>query len=439
MATRTVWPKLFADIHNARTTHAAYACGFILSLLCMVDGISGAGAQPAASERFFPNDVSCAPRAGYGPNPITTYCSLKDFDVSKPHFAMDALEQSLGGESVVVLRIAVWSLTDRKIVSRLCQFLTASTKEVTVSTQRDTSSEDAVEALVDCAKQKGVQKVGKQFHGLQPGGVNSYHLKVMYVETEQRWFVLVGSGNLSSGRKNIDYWMKLPDVAKTQPTPNGDLPLNPSHVSWLACIVFALNAETFDNSNAAVGAIRSQCESVLPNESGYLLPIDARRLLMRMSYLASRSSEIKVMTQGFNSKDLEFILRQAIRDGKTIKLILDDVIYWVARYEGGDYMNWKYEYDDHLLPLIRIGAQVRYLVTNHNDAIGNFQHAKLYVFKRDNGSTALVGSTNATSSAFGDNVELALEVDARTIDEWFESLWDRAIAHDAMPPQDPLR
>lgn len=171
------------------------------------------------------------------------------------------------------------------------------------------------------------------------------------------------------------------------------------------------------------------------------MPSDSRRFLSALGFFAGRASTMRVVTQGFNSPDISAAIRLALREGVSVQILLDDDMYWANLYPNKSYMNEQYEYREYLAPLIMAGAEVRYVVTNHNDNIGNFQHAKGVSFSTNTSSVALLGSANLTGSAFADNLETMVYVRgkvAKEFDEWFDTLWQRSVEHSQMPLVDPL-
>lgn len=377
------------------------------------------------------------PKAGYIQS-ITTYCGMSDIDLKKPHFVTQSILSALGKEPAIRIRISIWALTDTQFAAAMCGIITGQTEEVTLSVQKDTRSQIVVEFLAKCAASKGVKMISTAFQGLVVGGINSYHPKLFFIETPTRLISFVGSGNLTFSRNNIDYLVRLPDVSKATSAPSDQL------TNWIGCITKSLNAPAFDGSRDSILSTRQSCEKLTPSRSAYILPADARRILMRMAYLSAEYSELKVVSQGFNSADIVSLGLQVLREGKSVKVLLDDDIYWARFDPRAGLMNDEYEYSQFLTQLLEAGAEVRYVITNHNDLVGNYQHGKAYIYsgKTDDLHAALVGSANATASAFSDNVEVMVELNSqqsKDVSGWFDSLWARSIPHGQMPIVDPLR
>ncbi|MDB5884656.1 MAG: hypothetical protein JWR74_827 [Polaromonas sp.] len=392
--------------------------------------------DPSVAE-FTGNSVQCIARPGYV-KPVTTYCTLAEYELAKPHFFVGAIEKLVAGEPVQVLRMSLFSLSDLSMANRICNTLSASTKEVTVSVQKDTSSEVAVNHLVNCAKQRGIPVAKGYFSGMEVGGINSFHPKLVYVETPMRRLAWVGSGNISGGRKHLDY---VYSVETSKVGGAADANAKPL-VDWTDCVTQRLNNDAFDNRRDTVLKIRFECKAVDTREAHYLMPGDARPLLARMGYLLGQASELRVISQGFNSADINFLVRLALRERKKVKILLDDDMFWAHLYPAKELMNEPYEYLEHVLPLIQLGAEVRYVVTDHHHASRNFQHAKAYSFHAvGGGGQALVGSMNATASGLSDNLEVVTEIEGTGFKQylaWFDNLWERAIPHVNMPQADPL-
>ncbi len=390
----------------------------------------------SCAAQFVGNDVQCNARSGYV-KPVTTYCSLAEYELAKPHFFISAIERLVTAEPVQVLRLALFALADVSMANRLCSLISASTREVTISVQKDTSSEAAVQHLMKCATDRGVTQAKAFFNGLQVGGINSFHPKLVYIETTSRRLSFVGTGNISHGRKHLDYVVPAAVTKETTDTTSVQ-----SLVLWTECVTRGINSETFDNRRESVLQIRETCNNFDRQEAFFLLPGDTRQLLVRMGYLAASATEVRLVSQGFNSQDINFLSRMTLRAGKRVKILLDDDIYWTSIYPLNDLMNEPYEYREFLLPLIALGAEVRYVVTNHHAVSRNFQHAKGYSFHRSaGGGSAILGSANATSAALSDNLEILVEVDGADFDRyssWFEALWERSIPHEAMPSADPM-
>lgn len=375
---------------------------------------------------------------------VTTYCKSDELLPREPHFAIRAIETALKGEDILVLRIAMFAISDGQSVSRLCNLVGSNTRELSVSVQANSrSSSRAVEALSKCAIARGVKSVTRYYHGLQVGGLNSYHPKLVYIETPTRRIAAIGSGNLTLGRKNIDYIYvfepELFPVAQAESSGGESW----SGTAWISCVTNSLNSASFTSDYDSVSRVVLDCGRSAVDNDAFLLPTDSRRLLMRMSFLAASSRVVRIVTQGFNSDSINFLVRQALEAGKSVQILLDDDIFWVSKYSDRKYMNEKYEYDNYLVPLISLGAQVRFAITNHNDIVGNFQHSKAYIFSGDQiGIRVLVGSANATTSAFRDNLEVLMGLPASSasaVNSWFEALWAEAVPHRDMPSVDPFR
>lgn len=397
-----------------------------------------------ASAAFLPVNPVCASRNEYG-RPVDTYCGQSDLDLKKPHHATAAILDSLGQESILRARIAIWAITDVTFAIALCNRLTSETEEFALAVQRDTGSELVVEYLLDCAKKKGIPQVSARFSGLAVGGINSFHPKLVYVETRSRRLGFIGSGNITRSRMNIDYFVRLPPVgygaSKSIPPAVGG-----HHVDWIDCVTKGLTTAVLKDTRDEIASIREQCRAFSSKSDtlAFLMPTDSRRALLRLAFLTASSDEVTVITQGFNSSDVTWILLQALQAGKKVRLLLDDDIFWAKHDPSDKLMNYVYEYEDHLSPLIVSGADVRFIVTNHNEIIGNYQHAKLYAFRRTNDTSGvcIFGSANATSSAFSDNVETLIEVDGELCAaslSWVDALWDRSLPASLMPGKDPLR
>jgi HKD family nuclease len=380
--------------------------------------------------------VTCEPREGYV-RPITTYCTLAEYDLSQPHFFQAAIERIIAGEKIIAMRMSLYAFSDVSIANRMCKALSPDTHELSIMVQRDTGSESALGHLEKCARQLGVGRIAAFQGGMQVGGINSFHPKLVYIETPTRQIALIGSGNLSSGRKHTDYVYAV-DVVRNDQAANG---AKRALVTWVGCVTGHINDPSFDSTRNAVLLVRAACDSFDPAEASYLMPGDARQWLARSGFLLGRSDEFRIVSQGFNSADVNYLVRLAIRSGKKVRILLDDDMYWSSLYPDRDLMNEPYELNEYVLPLIRLGAQVRYVVTNHHDISRNFQHAKVYSFHAQNQGTAMVGSLNATGSALSDNLEVMTEIEGTGFQQynaWFEDLWTRSIAHEEMPTADPL-
>lgn len=415
---------------------------FILFLLLFQSPASFG--ESTTSPAFLPVTPVCTPRGGYT-HSIDTYCGQGDLDLKKPHHATTVILDSLNGESILVARLTIWAITDVTFAIALCDKLTARTKEFGVAVQRDTGSELVVEYLLDCARKKGVPKVSGRYGGLAVGGITSFHPKLVYLETESRRLGFIGSGNITRSRMNTDYFVRLPSKpisAGHQISPTVGL----NYVDWIECVTQGLIDDGQKDTHEEIAQIREKCR--LPSSDSemmsFLMPTDSRKALLRMAFLAASYDEVSILTQGFNSNDITWILTQALLDGKKVRVLVDDDIFWAKEDPMEKLMNYAYEYEDHLAPLVSSGADARFLITNHNDIIGNYQHAKLYAFRSANNKSGvcIVGSANATSSAFRDNVETLIEVEGDLCvasQNWFDELWDRSVPAQMMPSKDPLR
>lgn len=349
------------------------------------------------------------------------------------HYITSNLLKIIGDESIISFDVAMFSFNDQLSAYYICDKFSSNTKHVSITTQKGNSKSTA-NYLTECAREKGVKSTSTAQLGRE-NDLNSYHPKILKVVTQSKNILAISSGNISVGKRNLDYTTFFVTQAQEQS------PL----IDWATCIIASLNSQKFNNTQSGVYEVKLACEELkmnLETEDVFILPSDSSDFLFKAAILGGDSDEVMIASQGFNSNRVFYILKQLLEKGKKVKILLDDDIYWSREgYETrGTLMNYSYEYSNYLVPLISLGAEVRYLITNHHSLPSNYFHGKAMIFNKKNIYNALLGSSNMTNAAFRTNVEVNFELNglpAAQAEHWFSSLWDRAVEHDKMPAKHP--
>ncbi|EKR9385320.1 TPA: phospholipase D-like domain-containing protein [Raoultella ornithinolytica] len=159
----------------------------------------------------------------------------------------------------------------------------------------------------------------------------------------------------------------------------------------------------------------------------YLLPFDREQFLSQFAFWAGKSTQIDIISQGYNSLDLSNIVKASAQSGTKVRVIRDDDLLLSNNSAlEGEMLNAIEEYytwDHHICAP---NVSTRFLLTNRDV---NYLHAKFVLFSGEFGKRVLFGSANLTHAALYSNIENVyvsrnpeLTSDFQV---YFETLWNK--------------
>ena len=147
----------------------------------------------------------------------------------------------------------------------------------------------------------------------------------------------------------------------------------------------------------------------------YFLPYDVRDAIADIGYHAGAAETIDVAGYNAGNPCLGDIIKRALAEKKTVRIITDDDICGILPSKDREWFN----------DLEKAGAQVRYMQTNASGTLSNRFHHKFMLFRRPSGIEALTGSANFTCAAFGGNLEALYMLSVPSMSNVYAAAFDR--------------
>ncbi len=356
--------------------------------------------------------------------PQNVYCKPADEDksVERASAPQYRIIEWIGDKDTKELFLAYLSFSSKNVAEALCA---AAAKDVKITIVLDHNpktpklNKDA-EGIKKCGKNVAVHYRGNE------GGLGYAHNKIMMVNPASKDEVklLFSSGNMTGGTSiNHENWNFITTTAKSY--------FIQDHLCILNGMVDAGNAgkvfkEYVKNCRAKI--------SVSPEEDirAYFSPVD-KDTFKQVEALSLNSKLIQGMSHRFSGVFLG-LTEKLLQEGKTVRFMFDDDIYWSATLRKDVGRNTRFEAFD-IMKLITAGMDVRYLETNQN--VYQLQHSKFFIF--DN-KTVFTGAGNLTTSAFTKNFEnfyiISIPSVAKAFTAQYELYWNKMSTVAADMPRD---
>jgi hypothetical protein len=192
-----------------------------------------------------------------------------------------------------------------------------------------------------------------------------------------------------------------------------------------------------------------KCRANIPFEQesdiqSYFIPGEGKLATSAIEKAALASTEIMGAAHRFSYKPLVATLDQAMDDGKLVRFIFDDDVYWTGVLGFGVGRNTLLEYGK-VRFLERQGMKIKYIET-HMDNVDRpkriqLQHNKFLVFAQDKvKGSVFAGAGNFTGSAFKSNLEnfymIHIPQVYQAFREQYKKMWNKlSRSHHEMPKQ----
>lgn len=356
--------------------------------------------------------------------PQDVYCKPADEEksVSRVSAPQYRIVEWVSDKNTKELFLAYLSFSSKNVTAALCEAAKHDVK-ITIVLDHDPKApkenKDA-EGLKKCGSKVTVHYRGNQ------GGLGYAHNKILMVNPTSKDEVklLFSSGNMTGGTSiNHENWNFITTTGKSF--------FIQDHLCILNGMVDAgAAAKTFKEY---VKNCRAQI-TAKPEEDirAYFSPVD-KDTFKNLEALALESKLIQGMSHRFSGIFL-VLTEKLLKEGKTVRFMFDDDIYWSATLRKDVGRNTRFEAFD-IMKLITSGLDVRYLETNQN--VYQLQHSKFFIF--DN-KTVFTGAGNLTTSAFSKNYEnfyiVKIPSVAKAFSEQYAKYWDKMSTKASDMPRD---
>jgi HKD family nuclease len=326
--------------------------------------------------------------------PVNVYCKPSDesASVSRKNSPQYRLVEWISAKDTKELYVAYLSFSSKNIVSAMCRALQSGVK---IKMVLDGGEGQEVSTNKDAEGLKKCGDISITYRG-STGGLGYAHNKILIVNPHDQKVskIVFSSGNMTSGTSiNHENWNFVTTSSKSY--------FAESHRCVIEAMVEAGDAKK--NFAAHLNACRSQIKA--PPESDisvYFSPVDGKEALAKVTEASAEAKLIEAISHRFSGA-LAALYAGLLKDGKQIKFILDDDIYWAERLKKDVGRNTKIEAFKIYNDLISKGMNTRFMQTNQN--VFQLQHNKFMIFTFKNGGAVFNGAGNMTTAAFTKNFE----------------------------------
>lgn len=326
--------------------------------------------------------------------PDDVYCKPADeaASVSRKNSPQYRLIEWISAKDTKEIHLAYLSFSNKNIVTAMCAALKNGVK---VKMVLDGGEGPEVAVNKDAEGLKKCGDLSLTYRG-STGGLGYAHNKIMIINPNDAKVnkIVWSSGNMTSGTSiNHENWNFVTTSSQSY--------FAKSHVCAIDAMVEAGDAKK--NFAAHLNACRSKIEAKPETDIiVYFSPVDGAEALAKVTEASNKSTQIEAMSHRFSGA-LAKLYGELLKDGKNIKFILDDDIYWAEKLKQDVGRNTKIEAFAIYNNLINKGMNTRFLQTNQN--VFQLQHNKFMVFTFNNGGAVFNGAGNMTTAAFTKNFE----------------------------------
>lgn len=328
--------------------------------------------------------------------PKNVYCKSSDFDqnILRDSSPLFQILKVINDKDVSELFLTYLSYSEDKVTQALCDAI--QNRQVKVSFIIDSNSETRSSARkeLDVLKSCGAQTY---FRG-NLKGIGYAHNKLIlakYKSDINKRKIVFSSGNMSAGTiLHHENWSFV--------TTNKNSYFSQTHDCLeKAMIDHADSKKEFKNYLKTCRLeISSEEESDIKT---FFVPSDGDLAMKKIQEEFLHASEVNVAVHRFTHPDLINSMKEASENGKNVRFISDDDIYWAGVRGKTTGSNMKMEFYN-VMKLVNSKVRVRYMETNQNSKL--LHHNKFIVFNKNDGSSSVfTGAGNFTKAAFSKNME----------------------------------
>lgn len=328
--------------------------------------------------------------------PDDVYCKPADeaASVSRKNAPQYRLKEWIEAPDTKEIYLAYLSFSSKAITDSLCKAVKNGVKITVIldSGEEPFKPNKNAESLKKC----GPSHLVNTYYRGETGGLGYAHNKIMLVNPgSSTTKVVFSSGNLSSGTStNHENWNFI--------TTSGKSYFAQAHKCVMDGMIQA--GDTKGRFRDFMTSCRSQIKAEPESDiTVFFSPVDGRSALDAINRTGQASTLIEGMSHRF-SGDVARQFERFLDQGKTVRFILDDDIYWSKTLKKAVGRNMSVEAFKIYNDLISKGMKTRFLETNQN--VFQLQHNKLIVFSDNTGAKSVFsGAGNFTSAAFNKNFE----------------------------------
>ncbi len=362
--------------------------------------------------------------------PQNAYCKASDKEPSarRRSSPFAKIQQWLSSPSTHSVFAAFLSFSNAETADLLCSAL-ARGVDVTLVLYRGTEL-GLANSLKRCAE-RGRATFDLQLRG-DSGGIDFAHNKILMINPDDDSVQLAfASGNLSSGVVlHHENWHFITAANSTY------------FMQAHQCLRRAMleHADSKRQYSSFIQGCRNQIDAVPESDiTTFFVPGEGDEALDTIENALSWADEVDVAAHRFSATRVIAMLQENVSSGGDVRLLLDDDIYWAGRGQTVG-ANTRDEFN-RTQSLVRSGATVKYLETNHGISI--YHHNKFLVFRGGRRQGLFVGAGNLTTAAFTNNLENFYYITnaeiVRKFTEQYRHLWDDlATAPNDMPRKNVL-
>lgn len=323
--------------------------------------------------------------------PQNVYCKQADetASVSRINSPQYRLVEWISDKETKEIYLAYLSFSAKNVVDALCDAVKSGVKLKIVLDGKDLNK--SAEKLKTCNTNNLVEVT---YRG-STGGLGYAHNKIMIVNPNAPTTKIVfSSGNMTSGTStNHENWNFV--------TTNGQSYFAQTHKCAVDGMILA--GDTKKNFTAYMNNCRSEIKAKPETDiQVFFSPVDGKAALAQVKHAAENANLLEAMSHRFSGAIAE-LYAGLLSQGKKIKFILDDDIYWSATLNRDIGRNTRFEAYKIFNELVNKGMETRFLETNQN--VFQLQHNKFMVFTFNNSGAVFTGAGNFTTAAFTKNFE----------------------------------
>lgn len=325
--------------------------------------------------------------------PQDVYCKQSDeaASVSRKNSPQYRLVEWISGKDAKEIYLAYLSFSAKNVVNALCEAVKRGVKLKIVLDGDGKSINRDAENLKKCHSQDLVEV---HYRG-STGGLGYAHNKIMIVNPDSSTTKIVfSSGNMTSGTStNHENWNFV--------TTTGQSYFAQAHKCAIEGMIEAGDAKR--NFSAFMKNCRDNIKAQPETDiKVFFSPVDGKAALLQVQEAGKNANLIESMSHRFSGAIAE-LYANLLKEGKHIKFILDDDVYWSATLNKDIGRNTRFEAYKIFNELVKAGMETRFLETNQN--VYQLQHNKFMIFTFNQTGAVFNGAGNFTTAAFTKNFE----------------------------------
>ena len=326
--------------------------------------------------------------------PKDVYCKPSDEDasVSRKNSPQFRLIEWITDKNTKEIDAAYLSFSSKNIVEAMCTALKSGVK---IRLVLDRGSDEGVKINKDAESLKKCGEMEVSYRGTS-GGLGYAHNKIMIVNPRDKkeTKIVFSSGNMTTGTSiNHENW----NFVTTS--------VNSYFAQTHNCVITAMieAGDTKKNFQTSMNECRTKITASPESDiSVYFSPVDGKLALKKVTEAGKSAQAIEGISHRLSGA-IAKMFEELLIEGKNVKFILDDDIYWAEKLKRDIGRNQSFEAYKIYNDLISKGMNTRFLQTNQN--VYQLQHNKFMIFTFPQSGAVFTGAGNMTTAAFTKNFE----------------------------------